>query len=58
MTNNSQSQQNTSPDGQALTQEQLRDVYMAGTSDGVVQLADQTVTIPNTGYEKDEKEQD
>ena len=37
--------------GTALTQEQLSDVYAAGTSDGVVELSDGKVKIDDAGYE-------
>ncbi|TDF98134.1 DUF4025 domain-containing protein [Paenibacillus piri] len=42
-------------DGQAVTREQLSDVYFAGTSDGTVQLDDRTVHVSDTGYEAAEE---
>jgi hypothetical protein len=41
---------------QAETQEQLRDVYFAGTSDGKLDLGDRTITVPNNGYNADANE--
>ncbi|XEC97230.1 hypothetical protein AB6A23_12135 [Paenibacillus tarimensis] len=35
--------------GKELTREQLSDVYTAGTSDGVIQLADEQVKINKDG---------
>ncbi|WP_078410987.1 YozQ family protein [Priestia abyssalis] len=36
-----------------VTQEQVSDVYMAGTSDGVMQLeGNKELHIPQTGYEE------
>jgi hypothetical protein len=37
---------------QATTQEQLSDMFFAGTSDGSVQLEKEMITIPNTGYQE------
>jgi len=39
--------------GQETTDEQLSDVYAAGTSDGIVQLADKTVAVDDEGYESE-----
>lgn len=39
-------------EGTELTREQFEDVYNAGTSDGVQQLADGEVKVENEGYEK------
>ncbi|MOA17731.1 hypothetical protein D3C78_1379990 [compost metagenome] len=38
--------------GQALTEEQLSDVYTAGTSDGVHQLSNGKVNLDKESYEK------
>ncbi|WP_245599948.1 YozQ family protein [Paenibacillus harenae] len=37
--------------GNALTHEQFSDVYAAGTSDGVHQLADEKIQIKNESYD-------
>ncbi|RCW42370.1 YozQ family protein [Paenibacillus prosopidis] len=37
-------------EGNALTHEQFSDVYAAGTSDGIHQLADEKIQIKNTPF--------
>ncbi|MDF2964073.1 MAG: hypothetical protein K0S39_5808 [Paenibacillus sp.] len=44
----SASENNSLEDGQAITREQLSDVYFAGTNDGTAQIANQT------GYAEEE----
>lgn len=44
-----QSDENT--DMQAITQEQLSDMYFAGTSDGLFQLENEKLQVPNTKSE-------
>ena len=41
--------------GNALTQEQFSDVYTAGTSDGVQQLANEKIQIKNESYDAGQK---
>ncbi|MBB3110290.1 hypothetical protein FHS18_002357 [Paenibacillus phyllosphaerae] len=50
-----QSQQQSNLQGNDLTEEQLNDVYMAGTSDGIQQLANGIVKIENEGYDEEQK---
>jgi hypothetical protein len=43
--------------GDALTRELFSDVYAAGTSDGVVQLAEGEIKIEDVGYQGKKTEQ-
>lgn len=45
-----QAEQQSQLQGNELTKEQFNDVYAAGTSDGVHQLADKQVKIENEPY--------
>lgn len=42
-------------EGSSLTQEQLSDVYAAGTSDGIHQLADGKVKITDEPFDSGQK---
>ena len=56
MENNANNQEEKQPSqlqGTELTREQFWDVYAAGTSDGIHQLADKQIKIENKGYEED-----
>lgn len=48
--NNIDEQQNLQ--GNALTKEQFSDVYMAGTSDGIHQLAQKKIKVDNEPYQE------
>lgn len=41
--------------GNALTREQFSDVYMAGTSDGIHQLAEEKIKIINEPFDSQQK---
>lgn len=48
----SKSEENKNLQGNALTKEQLSDVYMAGNSDGIHQLAQGEVKVENEPYKE------